>query len=238
MGQKLVLATQSCGSEAGQKVSIAATTCGSPFTHACSDEPCHPHELCMCEETAAELRMLAYSVPAEGEVHTLPGYDRGPAEDEWPPGGQRSLVVPAEFKQVQRAQNDDQKDLLESCLKSFARSLFHGIHVPLLLNDGQTVLVECSLNLNMTHFVMRGKANEKQVALATVKGVRGPPSQAECAKSPVATLDSCCAMMLLLGGEFLTFRFETEQACTFFTTCMKVLVKAGRKMDQDSLKKA
>lgn len=180
--------------------------------------------------------------PVENEVHlthpAIPGYDMGGSE-EWPPE-KVSLYVPDEFKEFAKngghsgPQTPEQQQLLELSLKTFVRSLFHGVHLDLLLNDGVSVIVECSMDLNMSSFVVRGERTRKEIALATVKSVRAPLSKTELMKTPVKTVDNCCGVLLLVGGEFFTFRFDTQETCAYFGVCMKVLSKAGKSKGKTS----
>lgn len=175
--------------------------------------------------------------PAQDEVHlTIPNYDMvgtRSAPEEWPPE-KTNLLVPDEFRDFQKngghsgPQTPEQRELLELSIKSFVRSFFHGVHLDLLLNDGLSVVVECSMDLNMSSFVVRGQRTQKEIALGTVKSVRAPLTDTECKKTPVKTVDGRCGVLILVGGEFLTFRFDTEEACVFFGVCMKVLIKASR----------
>merc|ERR1719316_1161522 len=104
---------------------------------------------------------------AQDEVHlthAIPGYDTGDGHsaDDWPPE-KVYLYVPEEFREFEKngghsaQQTPEQRQLLELSLKTFVRSLFHGVHLDLLLNDGVSVVVECSMDLNMSTFVIKGQ---------------------------------------------------------------------------------
>merc|ERR1719174_331448 len=148
------------------------------------------------------------------------------------------LQVPAEFDSVRLGgfnevspstrTPEEQQRLLQTCLRTFARALLRGIRMSVLLDDGRTLLTEASLDSELTHLVLHMPNVQCPVALRCVEKICSPD---EVATGSVHTtnqayLDERCTTLVLRGGQFLTFVFETSKTREYFEMCLKVVILA------------
>jgi len=148
------------------------------------------------------------------------------------------LTVPPEFDLVRfdrfgdtsysTRTPDEQQRLLQTCLRSFARALLRGIRMSVLLDDGRTLLTEASLDSELTHLVLHMPNVQCPVALRCIEKICSPDEVTAGAvlTTNQAYLDERCTTLVLRGGQFLTFVFETSKSREYFEMCLKVLILA------------
>lgn len=148
------------------------------------------------------------------------------------------LQVPAEFDLVRldrfgdasysSRSPEEQQHLLQKCLRTFARALLRGIRMSVLLDDGRTLLTEASLDSELTHLVLHMPNVQCPVALRCIEKICSPDEVTAGAvlTTNQAYLDERCTTLVLRGGQFLTFVFETCKSREYFEMCLKVLILA------------
>lgn len=119
---------------------------------------------------------------------------------------------------------EKQRLMFQEAMKFFLRSLLQGIVAELVLDTGQVVSVEFSLDLDAENFIMVNKRHiRKSIPIQDVRAVE-PPHE----KWPVAKhADSKCISLLLPEEQFITLRFLTVRGRKFFAACTRVLVVAA-----------
>lgn len=149
------------------------------------------------------------------------------------------LQVPAEFDLVRLSRfgeapatgsrtPEEQQQLLQMCLRSFARALLRGIRMSVLLDDGRTLLTEASLDSELTHLVLHMPNVQCPVALRCIEKICSPDevSAGAVVTTNQAYLDERCTTLVLRGGQFLTFVFESSRSREYFEMCLKVVILA------------
>jgi len=130
---------------------------------------------------------------------------------------------------------EEQQQLLQMCLRSFARALLRGIRMSVLLDDGRTLLTEASLDSELTHLVLHMPNVQCPVALRCIEKICSPDevSAGAVLTTNQAYLDERCTTLVLRGGQFLTFVFEASRSREYFEMCLKVVIlaKGGSSLD-------
>lgn len=131
---------------------------------------------------------------------------------------------------------EEQQQLLQMCLRTFARALLRGIRMSVLLDDGRTLLTEASLDSELTHLVLHMPNVQCPVALRCIEKICSPDevSAGAVLTTNQAYLDERCTTLVLRGGQFLTFVFEASRSREYFEMCLKVVIlaKGGANMDE------
>jgi len=130
---------------------------------------------------------------------------------------------------------EEQQQLLQVCLRTFARALLRGIRMSVLLDDGRTLLTEASLDSELTHLVLHMPNVQCPVALRCIEKICSPDevSAGAVLTTNQAYLDERCTTLVLRGGQFLTFVFEASRSREYFEMCLKVVIlaKGGASLD-------
>jgi len=130
---------------------------------------------------------------------------------------------------------EEQQQLLQMCLRTFARALLRGIRMSVLLDDGRTLLTEASLDSELTHLVLHMPNVQCPVALRCIEKICSPDevSAGAVLTTNQAYLDERCTTLVLRGGQFLTFVFEASRSREYFEMCLKVVIlaKGGSSLD-------
>lgn len=123
---------------------------------------------------------------------------------------------------------EEQQQLLQMCLRTFARALLRGIRMSVLLDDGRTLLTEASLDSELTHLVLHMPNVQCPVALRCIEKICSPDevSAGAVLTTNQAYLDERCTTLVLRGGQFLTFVFEASRSREYFEMCLKVVILA------------
>lgn len=131
---------------------------------------------------------------------------------------------------------EEQQQLLQMCLRTFARALLRGIRMSVLLDDGRTLLTEASLDSELTHLVLHMPNVQCPVALRCIEKICSPDevSAGAVLTTNQAYLDERCTTLVLRGGQFLTFVFEASRSREYFEMCLKVVIlaKGGSSLEQ------
>lgn len=159
--------------------------------------------------------------------------------------GLKQLWVPPEFEcarrlilaqqgqgaPIQGGDEAEHKRCLQVSLKAFTRSLLRGVSVSVLLDDSRTRLAEARLDTDLTHLVLHVPHQQHPVALKCIESICmpdeawAPPGAADTVGQ--ALLDERCATLIISGGQFLTFVFDSVRTREYFETCLKVIILAG-----------
>lgn len=119
---------------------------------------------------------------------------------------------------------EKQRLMFQEAMKFFLRALLQGIVAELVLDTGQVVSVEFSLDIDAENFIMVNKRHiRKTFPIHDVRAVE-PPHE----KWPVAK-HACgkCISLLLPEEQFITLRFLSVRGRKFFAACTRVLVVAA-----------
>lgn len=206
---------------------------------------CRPHSkppediilCCSCRDDG-ELLTSAWRESLESADSEIPKLPQYPCDS---PRTRRGvppvLQVPPEFDFVRldrfgeassSRSPEEQQQLLQACLRSFARALLRGIRMSVLLDDGRTLLTEASLDSELTHLVLHMPNVQCPVALRCIEKICSPDevTAGSVLTTNQAYLDERCTTLVLRGGQFLTFVFETSKSREYFEMCLKVVILA------------
>lgn len=121
-------------------------------------------------------------------------------------------------------QSINKLDNLGLVMKQFVLSMFAGISVALLFEEGeqsscdnQAIEVCALLTNDLLHLIISGRVETLSVPLRSVRHVQ----EGKNAKAVV---------MRLAGGRFAHFGFAEERQAAYFGTCMRLLVKGARSL--------
>lgn len=147
-----------------------------------------------------------------------------------------ALEVPEEFEKARLRQlmsaeagsidETARQESLKVCIRHFTRSLVKGICMSVLLDDGRTLLTDASLNSELTHLVLYVPNLQHPVALCCIESVCAPYEVMQGEMLNQALLDERCTTLIIRGGQFLTFVFDTARIREYFEVCLKVLILA------------
>eukprot|EP00928_Gymnodinium_smaydae_P010375 TRINITY_DN13901_c0_g1_i1.p1 TRINITY_DN13901_c0_g1~~TRINITY_DN13901_c0_g1_i1.p1 ORF type:complete len:373 (-),score=72.58 TRINITY_DN13901_c0_g1_i1:42-1025(-) len=154
-----------------------------------------------------------------------------------PTAGSRSRLqplveVPREFDHfcgsAENPADEARRDNLKACLRQFTRTLLRGIRIRVLLDDGRTLLTDASLDSELTHLVLYVPNKQHPVALSSIESVRVSTevSRSEELAGNHQFVDDRCTTLIIRGGQFLTFVFDSRRVREYFEVCLKVLVLA------------
>merc|ERR1719191_136682 len=149
-----------------------------------------------------------------------------------PPNSERALKVPSTFDGLQDSasnRGDDTGQLLREAIMTFVRTLMRGVVMEVLLDDGNVLLPECSLNFELTHLILDVQDAQRAIPLADVECVA---ALEELRRGHILTtiqphLDERCCTLVVKDCEFVTFRFDTVRLREYFQTCLRVLIARG-----------
>jgi len=133
--------------------------------------------------------------------------------------------------QENRAEEEaEERRCLQASLRAFTRALLRGISVNVLLDDGRTRLAEARLDSELTHLVLHVPHAQHPVALKCIESVC-TPDEAVSAGGVIdmpnqAFYDERCTTLIIRGGQFLTFVFDSLRTRGYFEMCLKVLILA------------
>lgn len=121
---------------------------------------------------------------------------------------------------------EEQRRCLQFSLRAFTRSMLRGISVNVLLDDGRTRLAEARLNTELSHLVLHVPNAQHPVALKCIETICIGEAQDQ---SPTRGqgLNDRCATLIIQGGQFLTFVFDTARIREYFEMSLKVIILAG-----------
>jgi len=128
---------------------------------------------------------------------------------------------------VEGALTATEQTALWKVLKPFARAMFGGVKLSLLLGPGRGTVQVCGfLDEELTELVLAGFASqpgasgvERRLPLGTIKQVLVENEIASDAKG-------LCTELQFTDGRFVRFCFETQEQCDYFGVCMKILTVA------------
>merc|ERR1711937_1061654 len=105
--------------------------------------------------------------------------------------------------------------------------LLRGVSMRMLMDDGRTLPTEVSLDSELTHLVLQVPHAQHPVALASIESVNRSTDVQDCfvAVSP-HVLEDRCTTLIIHGGQFLTFVFESVPVREYFETCVEFFVLA------------
>lgn len=155
------------------------------------------------------------------------------------PSGQRALQVPSVFDGLHMAAtssngaasraDDGTGQLLREAIMTFVRTLMRGVVIEVLLDDGNVLLPECSLNFELTHLILDVQDAQRAIPLCDVECVAALD---DLRRGHILTtiqphLDERCCTLVVKDCEFVTFRFDTVRLREYFQTCLRVLIARG-----------
>lgn len=126
------------------------------------------------------------------------------------------------------AQQAEDDKVLDQVLRSFTKSMRHGIEVQVLLDDGTLLEVDLSFDLAMTKLVLRVRDVEREIYLEDIEQVCGPDeAQAACVTNR-EHLNPRCATVVMSSTHFLSFVFDSQRHREYFQTCLSAIIISYR----------
>lgn len=118
---------------------------------------------------------------------------------------------------------EKQRAVLQSILKRFTKDMMQGALLDVVLDDGTQVESHCVLDINITHLAIRVGTTTRTVDLAQIENVCSAEELRKMNTTQKLSIDELCATLVLKGGQFVTFRFDTVLAREHFTMCLGIL---------------
>lgn len=141
----------------------------------------------------------------------------------------RSLPVPEEFDRLHLRDyvpSRDQQQCLQACLRAFTQTMLRGCLMNLLLDSGEDLPTEVTMDADLTHLVLHVSRVQRPVAIAAIERM-GAPSQAMAKQGSalaVRHLDEVGCSLMFERGQFLTFIFNTGRARKYFQVCLMAMI--------------
>jgi len=118
----------------------------------------------------------------------------------------------------------DTEMVLDQALRSFIQSMQYGIEVEVVLDDGQLLGVELSLDARATRLLLRVREVERDIPLDDIVRICSPEQVPTSTVSNREHLHEGCSTLMLSSTQFLTFSFDTPRLREYFEACMQALV--------------
>lgn len=124
----------------------------------------------------------------------------------------------------------DPDQVMDQVLRSFTKSMRHGIEVQVLLDDGGVLEVDASFDMNMSKLVLKVKEVERDIPLEDIEQVCGPDEAQAAGTTNREHLSERCTTLVMSSTHFLTFVFDSPRHREYFQTCLSAIVISHRKL--------
>mmetsp|Transcript_78654 Transcript_78654/g.218395 ORF Transcript_78654/g.218395 Transcript_78654/m.218395 type:complete len:216 (+) Transcript_78654:84-731(+) len=139
-------------------------------------------------------------------------------------------VIYTQLGATQGTLMEQQRNMLQSILKHFAKEFTAGVGLTVLCSNGRTMEYVCQLDKKMTQLTMQCSSSKscESLLFRNIERICSPEEVRNLRASCPLFIDECCTTLVLAGQRFVTFRMESVAAREYLMLCLQVL-----RMSQD-----